>query len=330
MNFEFKGVKISEPIMMDIEQMSGHPKLFHQDHPINAHYIYNCKVFGYEEPVINTKGEIFSHYNDWVARRANGGTQMAVRIVEGIEDYEIPFLFHKNALTKTDYPGLAFFITEWLTYLTKHPVGIEMCKTISGRDINYKIGDILQISGSMVEKIRVIMDGDSNLLHAIGKHDKEGRTFVDVLKEAGQKIKVRKEKKNGRNIFHPDHKSPTKGKVAKSSNPQPLRKRTLDKTQEGINPDDITFSIIVAGVNDEGKRECTLELNGENLSGLLSKPIHNDDLKAYSFRFITDDKRVIDISVPDYKPIQMHDTDNCARSADKSAKNLSNTYAAQI
>ena len=95
MSFEFKGVTISEPVLMDVDKMSGHPKLFFQDHPKNPLYIHDCKFFGYEDPVVNRQGVIFSHFNDWVACKTNGIKQMWVRIIDGADNYEIRCFFTK-------------------------------------------------------------------------------------------------------------------------------------------------------------------------------------------------------------------------------------------
>ena len=74
-------------------------------------------------------------------------------------------------------------------------------------------------------------------------------------------------------------------------------------------------------------RECTVELNGDKLIGKLLNPEHDDELKTYMFRFVTEDNRNIDVSVPDHKPSQRQEADSYARYADKSANNLHDTYA---
>ena len=74
-----------------------------------------------------------------------------------------------------------------------------------------------------MKKIRVIMEADGNLLHAIGKHDRQGITFTDALKLAEQKIKARKEQKNKTDDVGADVKMPTAVNANRSSNPQPSK-----------------------------------------------------------------------------------------------------------
>jgi hypothetical protein len=175
----------------------------------DEHFAKMLKTYGlYERPVMDSKGNIITHYAEVMAARKNGVTTMDVYVID-MADAELRlfiFLKHKYHVKSqvSSYNAAKFF----RNYLRNNIAGKKLLAGNKG-DINDKIGELMQTSGSTIKRLLRIGDKRPEFL---GRIDEGNMSFHEAtssirVERLTKTYKQRKEEGQGKNSIKGNQKN---------------------------------------------------------------------------------------------------------------------------